>query len=268
MMTATKAKNAVINAAVRQLRKIVKLHHVSRMVYFLAGEYELVPGPLTYNDDGLACSTSCDFLNDERFLHAYELGKSTGSWLDSDVLWRTYVVCWAAHHAKSLEGDFVECGVNRGGYSRAVIDYVDFPSLPKKFYLLDTFQGLSADLISPTERARGVEPGGYEECYDAVVETFKGFNVEIVRGTVPDTLAKVKTEKVCYLSIDMNCAEPEIAAAEFFWDKLVSGAAIVLDDYARGDRYYEQRTAFDRFAAARSVQILTLPTGQGLIFKP
>ena len=268
MKTVIKAKNALINAAVGQLRKVVKLHHVSRIVYFLAGEYELVQGPLSYNDDGLACSMSCDCLNDELFLNSYELGKRTGSWGDSNIHWRAYVVCWAAHRAKSLEGDFVECGVNRGGYSRAVINYVDFPSLPKKFYLLDTFQGLSADLISDAERARGVKPGGYEECFDAVVETFKGFNVEIIRGTIPDTLDKVKTDKVCYLSIDMNCAAPEIAAAQFFWDKLVSGAVIVLDDYARGDRYYEQRTAFDRFAAERSVQILTLPTGQGLIFKP
>jgi len=238
------------------------------MVNYLAGDYELAPGPLNYNADGLACSTNCDFLRDERFIRAYEFGKSTGSWADYDVRWRAYVVCWAADHVRNLPGDFVECGVNRGGYSRTVIDYVDFPSLPKKFYLLDTFQGLANDCISDAERARGIEAGGYEECYEKVVETFKGFNVEIIRGVVPYTLANVKTEQVCYLSIDMNCAGPEIAAAEFFWDKLVSGAVVVLDDYGRGDRYYEQKQAFDRFAAARSVQILLLPTGQGLIFKP
>jgi hypothetical protein len=268
MQTAIKVKNSIINTAVRSIRRIVKLNHVSSMVNYLAGEYELVEGPLNYNADGLACSTNCDFLNDERFIKAYELGKSTGSWGDYDVRWRAYVACWAAAHVKTLAGDFVECGVNRGGLSRTVIDYVDFPSLPKKFYLLDTFQGLSAACISDAEKKRGIEPGGYEECYEAVVESFKGFNVEIVRGVVPETLAMVRTGQVCYLSIDMNCAGPEIAAAEFFWDKLVSGAVIVLDDYGRGDRYYEQKVAFDHFAAAKSVQILSLPTGQGLIFKP
>jgi|ERR1700752_172783 len=268
MQTAIKVKNAVINSAVRQVRRMVKLSQVNSMVSYLAGEYELVEGPLNYNADGLAVNNNCDFLSDERFVRAYECGRRTGSWGDADVRWRAYVACWAANQVRNLSGDFVECGVNRGGLSRTVIDYVDFPSLPKKFYLLDTFQGLSSDCISEAERARGVEPGGYEECYEGVVETFKRFNVEIIRGVVPHTLETVKTEQVCYLSIDMNCAAPEIAAAEFFWDKLVSGAVIVLDDYGRGDRYYEQKSAFDRFASEKSVQVLLLPTGQGLIFKP
>ena len=29
----------------------------------------------------------------------------------------------------------------------------------------------------------------------------------------------------------MNCAAPELAAAEFFWDRLTTGAVVVLDDY-------------------------------------
>ena len=65
----------------------------------------------------------------------------------------------------------------------------------------------------------------------------------------------------------MNCAAPEIAAAEFFRDNLVSGAVIVLDDYGwKG--YIEQKKAFDDFASRKGVQVLSLPTGQGLIFKP
>src|SRR4029453_12770197 len=196
METATKVKNAVINSAVRRVRKIVTLRQVTSMVNYLAGEYELVPGPLNYNADGLAVHNNCDFLSDERFIKAYECGRTTGSWGSADVRWRAYVACWAANQVRNLSGDFVECGVNRGGLSRTVIDYVNFPSLPKKFYLLDTFQGLSNECISEAERARGVEPGGYEECYEDVVETFKGFDVEIIRGVVPHTLAAVKTEQV------------------------------------------------------------------------
>jgi hypothetical protein len=65
----------------------------------------------------------------------------------------------------------------------------------------------------------------------------------------------------------MNCAAPEIAAAEYFWDKLVPGAVIVLDDYG-WKIHYEQKEKFDRFAARKGVRVLALPTGQGLIFKP
>jgi hypothetical protein len=76
----------------------------------------------------------------------------------------------------------------------------------------------------------------------------------------------IKAEKVCYLSIDMNCKEPEIAAAEFFWDKLVSSGVIVLDDYGF-TLHRAQKDAFDEFAFKRGVRVLSLPTGQGLIFK-
>ncbi len=65
----------------------------------------------------------------------------------------------------------------------------------------------------------------------------------------------------------MNTRDPEIAAAEYFWDKLVSGAAIVLDDYG-WRKHIEQKRAFDDFASRRGVQVLSLPTGQGLILKP
>ena len=188
-----------------------------------------------------------------------------------EIHYRVYVCCWAANKARSLEGDFVECGVNKGGYSRTVMHYVDFHTLNnKKFYLLDTFCGLSSELISEEERKRGVwdaYKSYYEPCYDIVKETFKGFNVELVKGTVPDTLPQVKTDKVCYLSIDMNCAAPEIAAIEFFWDRLVSGAVVVLDDYG-WTLHIEQKRAFDNFCFKKNVQILSLPTGQGLIFKP
>ena len=51
-----------------------------------------VPGPLTYNQDGLATRHNCDFMHEPRFAEAYRLGKSTGSWGDSEIHWRAYVV--------------------------------------------------------------------------------------------------------------------------------------------------------------------------------
>ena len=84
---------------------------------------------------------------------------------------------------------------------------------------------------------------------------------------MPETLPLVTSEKISYLSIDMNCVGPEIAAAEYFWDKLVSGAAMVIDDYGWSE-HFAQKTAFDEFAKAKAVSILSLPTGQGVLLKP
>jgi len=241
---------------------------VKKAIKFLMGRYRLVEGPLTYREDGLYTRHNCDFVRDPHFVEAYGAAKDTGAWGGEDIRWRVHVLCWAANRARNLEGDFVECGVNVGGFSAAAMRYIRFETLPKTFYLLDTYCGLVDRYLTEAERAQGVSEGGYEECYERVCRTFAAYpNVRIIRGAVPETLGQVAARKVAYLSIDMNCLVPEIAAAEFFWDKMVSGAAMILDDY--GYRGHElQKQAFDAFAAKRGVEILQLPTCQGLILKP
>lgn len=234
-------------------------NRISRLLY----------GPVTYNQDGLATTHNADFMRDPRFMAAYAAGQATGSWTFGDLHWRAYVVCWAAERAARLQGDFVECGVNRGGFALAVIHYTGFAALDKRFFLLDTFEGVVEQQISEREHAAGVRAGEYEPCHDAVLRTFAPFGerVRIIKGMVPDTLPQVTAERIAFLSIDMNTREPEIAAAECFWDRLVSGGVIVLDDYG-WRKHIEQKLAFDEFARLRGVSVLALPTGQGLIIKP
>jgi len=91
--------------------------------------------------------------------------------------------------------------------------------------------------------------------------------VRIVPGPVPDTLAKVTAERVAYLSIDMNMALPEIAAATHFWPRISPGGIVLLDDYNWMGHIHQKR-AFDAFAAERGLRVMGLPTGQGIIVKP
>lgn len=255
-----KVRRALLNALPGQFAKVLRcMGAPNKFIHF--------PGA-TYNSDGLVTRHNADFLRDPLFMEAYAHARATGMAESDDPAWRHSVVYWAAHKASTLPGDFVECGVNRGSMSRGLIHYVDFGALPKTLWLLDTFHGLAETHITDEERRLGRVAGDYAECLDAVRQTFAPFkNVRIIPGTVPETLAQVAAEKVAYLAIDMNCVAPEIAAAEFFWDKLVSGAVIVLDDY--GFEFHEpQKRAFDGFAAQRGCRVLSLPTGQGLIFKP
>jgi O-methyltransferase len=248
------------------LRRIIGSlpHPLANALFMLRGALDGA-----YVQDGFFTAHDAPFRRDPKFREAYRLGHATGSFGKWQVEWRTFVCCWAAKRALALPGDLVECGVNRGGYSRAVAHYVDLAEQPKKLWLLDTFEGLVAEQLTPEERARGVlEAARYPDCYDEVRATFAPFpNVELIKGPVPDTLARVTSETISYLSIDMNCAAPEIAAAEHFWPRLAPGAAVVLDDYG-WKRYAAQREAFDAFASERAVPILPLPTGQGLILKP
>jgi len=230
----------------------------------------LLREPLTYYYDGLYSIHNADFMAEPAFKRAYELAKQTnhGHGPNLHIEWRTYVCCWAAKQATKLDGDFVECGVNAGMFSRAVADYVSFESQPRTFYLLDTFQGMPEDQFVPEENARKLSSRYvYGEMYESVRESFKAYdNVKLIRGRVPDSLTSVPSSKVAYLSIDMNAMMPEIAAAEYFWHKLVPGATIVLDDYGWRE-HVVQKKAFDAFAASHGTHILSLPTGQGLIVK-
>jgi len=226
-------------------------------------------GPLTFISDGVATSNNCDFLKDPRFVKAYRLAEETSPWKGFEMQWRTYIVCTLAEMVKRLPGDFVECGVNTGAYSRSVIEYIDFQKTDKTFFLLDTYEGLVPEQISEAERKAGVSDylSTYKDVYDQVVRTFSPFKTKIIKGAVPSTLPECDAKQICYLSIDMNVAEPEVAAANYFWDKLVSGGVMILDDYGF-PAHIAQKTAFDTFAAGKGVSLLYIPTGQGIIFKP
>ena len=165
----------------------------------------------------------------------------------------------------NLEGDFIECGVARGFTSRMVMEYLNFGSLKRKFYLIDTYKGLDPRYFTENDRTRSFF---YPDMYEFVKNAFAKFaNAVIVKGAVPEVLEKLpKIKNVAFLHIDMNCMIPEIAAAEYFWPKMSKGAIMLLDDYGH-QGFDEQRLAFDKFAKEKGVPILSLPTGQGLIIK-
>jgi SAM-dependent methyltransferase len=228
-----------------------------------------------YEQDGLRSIHNHEFMDDPGFRRAYERGiRAAGD--DYRWHWRVHIGLWAAAYAARLEGDFVECGVNRGFLSSAIMQYLDWDSLGKQFYLLDTFRGLDERFVSPADKASGavekntksLASGFYIQGIDEVRANFSEWkNVSLIEGSIPETLPQVRTKKIAYLHLDMNCSPPEIAAIEFFWERLVPGAFVLLDDYAYYG-YLSQKMAMDRFTREKGINILSLPTGQGLLVKP
>jgi O-methyltransferase len=240
--------------------------------------YPLDDQPPSYDADFLRTwNKSVDFLTDPRFVSAYKrgmdsghaIGRPLGSREDIHIEWRIHVCCWAAAHARRLPGDFVECGTNTGIMSLAVCEYVDFNRTEKNFYLFDTFAGIPPEQISGRERALGRERENamYPDCWEMARKNFAPFpRAKLIRGRIPNTLSSVKIDQVCYLCLDLNIAKPELAAMKHFWDRLVPGAVVIFDDYG-WLAYREQKEGLDKFAHERGVEILTVPTGQGLLIK-
>jgi hypothetical protein len=211
-----------------------------------------------------------DFMKDPRFIKAYARGvEAQGE--DQKYYWRAHVALWCAAHANKLNGDFVECGVWKGFMSSAIMRYLNWNKLNKKFFLFDTFEGIDETQVTQEERGR-LHLEHYRKYYlpnfEEVKRNFAEFkNVTIIKGSVPDSLRRVEIGPISYLSIDMNNVTPEIQAAEHFWGRIVAGGVILLDDYGFIS-YEEQKKGFDDFARRKGVEILALPCGQGLIVKP
>lgn len=235
-------------------------------------DYHVLPKKeVRYSNDLLYTYHNADFMQEPLFMQSYNLCKAIGGDLlkNYDIQWRIHVLCWAASHASKLAGDFVDCGVNTGFCARAIVNYVNFKELHKKYYLMDTFSGMDARYSSDYEMKRDHKLGykNRTDLYEQVKKTFEDFNVEIIKGAIPDTLPLANPEKVSFLSIDMNCVKPEIDALNYFWPKIVSGGIIVLDDYGYPGAI-DQKLAHDKFAESKGVLVLSLPTSQGIIIKP
>ncbi len=228
-----------------------------------------------YDQDGLRTVHNHEFVLDPDFQRAYARGVAAAG-RDYRWHWRVHVGLWAAAGAAKLPGDFVECGVGRGFMSSAIMTLLDWNSTGRTFYLLDTFAGLDERYVSPEEKAGGVmqrnaqemASGVYTFDVAAVRANFSEWNnVSVIVGSIPETLAEIRSDRIAFLHLDLNCSPPEVAAADALWDRLVPGAFVLLDDYAyQGYRW--QKVGMDAFARRRNLSILSLPTGQGLIIKP
>lgn len=226
-------------------------------------------GGTVYDSDGLISIHDHDFLNDPDFQAAYTRGVSAAG--DYQWHWRIHIGLWAAATAVKLEGDFVECGVNRGFMSSAIMKRLHWDSTGKTFYLLDTFEGVKTREPSDDEEARRnrqqFDEGFYVTDFESVKRNFAEWeNVKIIQGSVPETLSAVTAEEIAFLHLDMNAAAPEVAAFEYLWERIRSGGIVLLDDYAYYG-YRKQKLAMDSAAKNRDVPIASLPTGQGLIVK-
>ncbi len=228
-----------------------------------------------YDSDGLFTVHSDHFRHDPAFRAAYERGLKAANGVDPHFEWRVHVALWVASSALGATGDFVECGVNTGFISSAIMQTLDWGKVARRFYLIDTFAGPVISQFSTEEVQRGrlkiaedyIAAGAYETNVARVRANFVEWpNAVVVQGAVPDVLPDANIGAVAFLHLDMNCAYPERAALEYFWDRLSPGAFVLLDDYAFYG-FESQREAIDEVARSHGFNVLSLPTGQGLIAK-
>ncbi|MDZ4370678.1 MAG: TylF/MycF/NovP-related O-methyltransferase [Phenylobacterium sp.] len=205
------------------------------------------------------------FLEDDRFIDLVEKHSSLlplGNWH-----WNLQTALWAVQQALHVEGDLVELGVFRGHTTLFVAEYIDFAAIPRQWLLFDTFDGIPDDqLDAGWDKPNNVYKGTFS--FEEVRDRFQHIpNVSVIKGRVPEVLEGRAPDKIAFIHMDMNNAGAEIAALDTLYDRLSPGGFILFDDFG----WLVSRAQHDAeraWFAARGLQVLPLPTGQGLFVKP
>jgi hypothetical protein len=207
-----------------------------------------------------------DFADAWQFAHDGNIEAWRGA--VPDIRWRALTCCWAARHALTIEGDFVECGVNTGILSMTVCRNLQFEKIDRRFFLFDTFDGIPASGLKGAEKALADDINGrlYFDCFDMASRNFSAYpNAILVRGLLPESIGTAP-ERIAYLSIDLNSETFERQTIDALWPRLTAGAVVVIDDYGFA-AHEAQFHMWNAFAAEKGTAVLMMPTGQGLLLK-
>lgn len=210
-------------------------------------------------DDLITFGKNLSFASDNKFLAAFNA--LNPSRVEKAIVWRKYVLYWAARRGLELEGDFVEAGCYTGMSVRLLCDLLDFATQDRRYWLYDAFTHWERDdgYTGVSEHSADLE----RQVRDRFSDTP---NVEIVAGLIPDSFRQGTPDKIAFMHIDLNSVEAERATLETLYDRLVPGALVVFDDYGFAASW-NQKVSADAFVARHGKMILELPTGQGLLIK-
>jgi O-methyltransferase len=160
------------------------------------------------------------------FLRYLENLSLIGTFVDPDVL---------------KSGVIVECGTWRGGMAAGMIE---FCGKDRSYCFFDSFEGLP----EPNEidgkkafewQANKEDPGYYDNCSSSL-ELFRDTisrtginedNIIIIKGFFEKSLQTFEPKKISVLRLDADWYDSTMLCLEKFWDFVIPGGIIIIDDY-------------------------------------
>jgi hypothetical protein len=198
------------------------------------------------------------YLEDVEFIEYYKGIMDSENWHSMD---RKYTLNQLLKICINLEGDLVECGAYKG--ASAYLMCKMFANSKKHIYLFDSFEGLSQPNLKD---GNYWSHGNLSVSEDKIKETLKNFNnYSIYKGWIPNRFEEVTSKKFCFIHIDVDLYQPTLDSLHFFYEKVVQGGIILLDDYGFKN-CPGAREACNIFFKNKE-PIINLPTGQAFIIK-
>jgi O-methyltransferase len=167
-----------------------------------------------------------------------------------EALYGTLLAC--KHVMDSgVPGDFVECGVWRGGNAMIAAMMFDLYEEDRKCFLFDTFTGMTAptadDFTNSDHKAAYIEFTKRQKvehndwCYASLEDVKNVFEqkpqlsniIRLVKGDVADTLRRKENlpTNIAVLRLDTDWYESTKLELEILYPKLEKGGVLIIDDY-------------------------------------
>jgi O-methyltransferase len=174
--------------------------------------------------------------------------------------------------ANNIPGDFVECGVWKGGSAMTMIKTLQQLRAPEReVHLFDTFAGMTAPTDKDTSQFEPDTVAAYEAlkeengicrwAYASLDEAKRnvlstGYDpkkIHWIVGRVEDTLPGNTPQQISLLRLDTDFYESTKAELVHLWPRLIPGGVIIVDDYGHWDGV---RIAIDEYVAEHKIKLL------------
>lgn len=170
-----------------------------------------------------------------------------------------------------IEGDFVECGVWRGGSSMLAALAFAAAGDARSIWMYDTYAGMTTPtgrdrLVNgqlASERLAGQDPktGGdwaYASLRDvrahmASVQEYPTDRLHFVEGPVEQTIPTHAPEDISILRLDTDWYASTKHELVHLWPRLTTGGVLIVDDYGH---WQGAREAVDEYIAEHQIDVL------------
>lgn len=175
--------------------------------------------------------------------------------------------------SKEIQGDFVECGVWRGGSSMAMAyQLLQLGVNNRRIWLYDTFSGMTPptdddveartsisafDLLENTKKAIGNNVwcvATKDDVSNNIAMTGYPKNMfQLIEGDVVETLQHSVPECIALLRLDTDWYESTKKELEVLFPRLVPGGVCIIDDYGH---WTGSRKAVDEYFKENNINVL------------
>lgn len=182
------------------------------------------------------------------------------------------------NQVKHLDGRIAECGCWKGLSSYIILQAClqDNPGYKgEDYHIFDSFEGLSAptaeDAVTDKKGnvlSESAKPQGYYNAQlTSVQNALSQFNaVTYHKGWIPDSFKSVDEGFYKFVHADLDFYAPTIESLKYFYDRLVPGGLIVVDDYG-SNKWPGVILAVESFCSDRKINPILLSSNQAVIWK-